>query len=191
MLEVISQIFNKYSRLIIKITFTVSECAAGEFSCDIERCIPLSERCDNKRDCTDGTDELQCPSPLATTARPGMWIVMYCVEAGVCYLLFWLNRILLRSGEVRLSWVNGYICYLSNFGRVLPWYFGTTSMIFFIWGQSQCAHNARGCWTNSAKRRIAVDIFSALLCENWQNDFVIKTALFSKVVVCRLSVHTP
>lgn len=57
--------------LIIEISF-VSECAAGEFSCDIERCIPLSERCDNKRDCTDGTDELQCPSTLTTPARPGM-----------------------------------------------------------------------------------------------------------------------
>ncbi|KAK3908346.1 Low-density lipoprotein receptor-related protein 8 [Frankliniella fusca] len=37
------------------------ECAQGEFMCDMTRCIPKSHVCDEKVDCMDGTDELNCP----------------------------------------------------------------------------------------------------------------------------------
>lgn len=51
----------------------IPECGASEFSCDISRCIPMSERCDGRNDCADGTDELQCPS-IVTTPKPGMFM---------------------------------------------------------------------------------------------------------------------
>ncbi|XP_044266423.1 basement membrane-specific heparan sulfate proteoglycan core protein isoform X17 [Tribolium madens] len=37
-----------------------SDCAKGEISCDITRCIPESKRCDGVKDCQDDTDERDC-----------------------------------------------------------------------------------------------------------------------------------
>ncbi|XP_064212839.1 basement membrane-specific heparan sulfate proteoglycan core protein [Tribolium castaneum] len=37
-----------------------SDCAKGEISCDITRCIPESKRCDGMKDCQDDTDERDC-----------------------------------------------------------------------------------------------------------------------------------
>ncbi|XP_048518444.1 basement membrane-specific heparan sulfate proteoglycan core protein isoform X7 [Dendroctonus ponderosae] len=38
------------------------ECAQGEFGCDLNRCLPMSSRCDGLSDCEDETDEQECYS---------------------------------------------------------------------------------------------------------------------------------
>lgn len=35
-------------------------CRSDEFRCEHGKCIPLAHRCDKKRHCSDGTDELDC-----------------------------------------------------------------------------------------------------------------------------------
>ena len=45
-------------------------CAAGEFRCANEQCVPDSARCDGKPDCLDRTDEDGCGT--------------FCVRIGVC-----------------------------------------------------------------------------------------------------------
>lgn len=42
------------------LTCFFAECAKGEYSCDVTRCIPISSRCDGLEDCTDNTDEQEC-----------------------------------------------------------------------------------------------------------------------------------
>lgn len=46
---------------VLTVVCSSAECAQGEFMCDITRCIPKSSLCDEKTDCVDGTDELNCP----------------------------------------------------------------------------------------------------------------------------------
>ncbi|XP_069364961.1 basement membrane-specific heparan sulfate proteoglycan core protein isoform X10 [Maniola hyperantus] len=36
-------------------------CPNDAMSCDETRCVPLSQRCDDRRDCDDGADEMGCP----------------------------------------------------------------------------------------------------------------------------------
>ena len=44
-----------------KRTLTLSLCRIGaEFTCDSGHCVELRNRCDNKRDCGDGSDEREC-----------------------------------------------------------------------------------------------------------------------------------
>jgi len=49
-----------------EIFLTLSRCARGirtntqEFTCDNGFCIPLEQRCDQQKDCTDGSDEREC-----------------------------------------------------------------------------------------------------------------------------------
>lgn len=37
-------------------------CAAGEFQCPGDQCVPVDTVCDGHRDCPSGTDEAICPS---------------------------------------------------------------------------------------------------------------------------------
>lgn len=37
-----------------------SECGANEFTCDDSQCVSSVRRCDRRRDCADGSDELNC-----------------------------------------------------------------------------------------------------------------------------------
>lgn len=41
-----------------------ADCATGEFSCDLKRCLPISKRCDGTEDCEDRTDEQECRKPI-------------------------------------------------------------------------------------------------------------------------------
>lgn len=34
-----------------------SGCDEDEFPCDVDKCIPMTQVCDNNTDCEDGTDE--------------------------------------------------------------------------------------------------------------------------------------
>ena len=46
---------------VLKRNLTFSSCAVGEqFTCNSGRCIPIHQRCDNKRHCKDGSDEEGC-----------------------------------------------------------------------------------------------------------------------------------
>lgn len=44
-------------------------CKDNEFLCDGGRCIPLNKRCNFRRDCEDGTDELNCEVTIPTTGK--------------------------------------------------------------------------------------------------------------------------
>ena len=39
-------------------------CEANEWQCEAGICIPITKRCDNAKDCPDGTDELDCPGTI-------------------------------------------------------------------------------------------------------------------------------
>uniref|UniRef100_A0A7N8XKE6 Low density lipoprotein receptor-related protein 8, apolipoprotein e receptor n=1 Tax=Mastacembelus armatus TaxID=205130 RepID=A0A7N8XKE6_9TELE len=48
-------------------THTESECEAGQFQCKNGRCIPTLWRCDEDDDCTDSSDEENCPKKTCAT----------------------------------------------------------------------------------------------------------------------------
>lgn len=39
---------------------TVNACSEEEFPCDNGSCVPKASRCNNSRDCSDGSDEVGC-----------------------------------------------------------------------------------------------------------------------------------
>nr|QBP17600.1 heparan sulfate proteoglycan [Recilia dorsalis] len=43
-------------------SLSTTDCAVGEFLCDLTRCIPQSQVCDGEEQCNDKTDEHNCPS---------------------------------------------------------------------------------------------------------------------------------
>ncbi|KAJ8320481.1 hypothetical protein KUTeg_002068 [Tegillarca granosa] len=47
-------------------------CQAGQFRCDVRRCIDERRVCDRRFDCSDRTDEANCPTerPIVVTAQP-------------------------------------------------------------------------------------------------------------------------
>ncbi|XP_060136786.1 MAM and LDL-receptor class A domain-containing protein 1 isoform X4 [Zootoca vivipara] len=46
-------------------------CGSDRFTCSyIKQCVPLSAKCNGVEDCTDGTDEMACPTEQPTTGSP-------------------------------------------------------------------------------------------------------------------------
>ena len=43
---------------------TSNVCSSEEFTCLDSSCVQLADRCDNKYDCPDGSDEQQCNSAV-------------------------------------------------------------------------------------------------------------------------------
>ncbi|XP_061884210.1 low-density lipoprotein receptor-related protein 8 isoform X7 [Entelurus aequoreus] len=48
-------------------THTESECETGQFKCNNGRCIPIPWRCDDDDDCSDNSDEENCPKKTCAT----------------------------------------------------------------------------------------------------------------------------
>ncbi|XP_070509903.1 basement membrane-specific heparan sulfate proteoglycan core protein isoform X20 [Chironomus tepperi] len=44
------------------------ECSDNEFNCDVTRCISIDKHCDGTADCTDESDEINCPAPTTQHA---------------------------------------------------------------------------------------------------------------------------
>uniref|UniRef100_A0A8C8RM21 MAM and LDL receptor class A domain containing 1 n=1 Tax=Pelusios castaneus TaxID=367368 RepID=A0A8C8RM21_9SAUR len=60
-------------------------CSADQFTCVyVQQCVPLAEKCNGVEDCMDGTDEMNCPAEVPTTASP--WLCketeFLCVNKG-------------------------------------------------------------------------------------------------------------
>uniref|UniRef100_A0A3B4ZUY4 Low-density lipoprotein receptor-related protein 2-like n=1 Tax=Stegastes partitus TaxID=144197 RepID=A0A3B4ZUY4_9TELE len=53
-------------------------CGSGEFQCTNGQCIDTDWRCDGTKDCTDDSDELNCPPPSCTAQE------FKCVTSGEC-----------------------------------------------------------------------------------------------------------
>uniref|UniRef100_K7GDY5 MAM domain-containing protein n=2 Tax=Pelodiscus sinensis TaxID=13735 RepID=K7GDY5_PELSI len=46
-------------------------CSTDQFTCVyVRQCVPLAVKCNGVEDCMDGTDEMNCPTEIPTTASP-------------------------------------------------------------------------------------------------------------------------
>lgn len=53
--------FKLFFICLLYIYFSVTgDCHVNEFRCTEGKCIPQSKKCDNSRDCSDGSDEHDC-----------------------------------------------------------------------------------------------------------------------------------
>ncbi|KAL6458080.1 hypothetical protein MHYP_G00333100 [Metynnis hypsauchen] len=50
---------------------TRTDCETGQFQCKNGRCIPTPWRCDDDDDCSDNSDEENCPSRMFVGSVPG------------------------------------------------------------------------------------------------------------------------
>ncbi|KAM7401103.1 hypothetical protein PAMA_005341 [Pampus argenteus] len=48
------------------LVYTTDECVDGQFQCNNKRCIPTIWRCDDDNDCSDNSDEENCPFVFAS-----------------------------------------------------------------------------------------------------------------------------
>lgn len=46
--------------MLLLIFLFTGDCHINEFRCTEGKCIPQSKKCDNSRDCSDGSDEHDC-----------------------------------------------------------------------------------------------------------------------------------
>uniref|UniRef100_A0A665WHY5 Low density lipoprotein receptor-related protein 2b n=1 Tax=Echeneis naucrates TaxID=173247 RepID=A0A665WHY5_ECHNA len=64
--------------LLPRYVFSTGSCSSDEFQCTSGQCIDSAWRCDGTKDCTDDSDELNCP-PASCTAQE-----FKCVTSGEC-----------------------------------------------------------------------------------------------------------
>jgi hypothetical protein len=55
------------------------KCLTSEFECADKSCIPQSKKCDQSRDCNDGSDEFDCPSTLTFLLLFRLKILLTCI----------------------------------------------------------------------------------------------------------------
>uniref|UniRef100_A0A3P8PZF7 Low density lipoprotein receptor-related protein 2b n=1 Tax=Astatotilapia calliptera TaxID=8154 RepID=A0A3P8PZF7_ASTCA len=68
-----------YCNLLVKIFYlSTGSCGSDQFQCNNGQCIDIGWRCDGTKDCTDDSDELNCPPPSCTSQE------FKCVTSGEC-----------------------------------------------------------------------------------------------------------
>uniref|UniRef100_A0A3B4B4V3 Thrombomodulin n=1 Tax=Periophthalmus magnuspinnatus TaxID=409849 RepID=A0A3B4B4V3_9GOBI len=63
---------------MILLLLFLGACNSGQFQCNNGQCINSEWRCDGTKDCTDDSDELNCPPPACTSQE------FKCVTSGEC-----------------------------------------------------------------------------------------------------------
>lgn len=67
------------------------ECESDQFRCNSGTCIHLYLKCDNKMDCEDGSDEINCNTSIEFLKKLVRNIRNFYVKTKVLVLIFWTN----------------------------------------------------------------------------------------------------
>ena len=64
-------------------------CTADQFFCTSRQCVSQADVCDGKRDCLDGSDELNCPEKKNSKALYIVWILIVFVASVLMVIWLW------------------------------------------------------------------------------------------------------
>lgn len=67
--------------------YDLVKCKNDEFKCNNGQCIPVRKRCDRKRDCQDGSDEISCNGKISFISV-SLPLVLYIYRSTFLSLLF-------------------------------------------------------------------------------------------------------